>query len=165
MSGVIGLSFLVLALGCGSAISVNNGSNATTAPKPDDPNIRRVLVKQTKTFNDLEITISEIAVEPNKVTVRMNVRNTANDIRSFYPNQHSVVIGSQQLDASPLNNGTQVSGELNAGIERSDSIEFENKGVAIDPGRVDLVGLRLGDILSEKPFRTVAVNWDIPLPH
>jgi len=166
VNSLLPLLFLVVVLGCNQGTKVNTGAstsdNASSTKSKGE--VRRVTLNQTKVFNELEITIGEIAIESDKVTLGMTIKNNAKDPRTFYPNQHSIVIGKRQLDARMINNGQAVSGEINSGIERSDSLLFEDKETGINPADVKQIGLRLGPVYSMKNFKNVEVNWDLDVP-
>lgn len=159
MKKLLPFALLLLVIGCGT------GSRISTAPTSGTPFgiDRRVKVGQTKTFNRLEITIQEVYFKQNFAFVDMKIVNTGKNPLAFYPNQKSVVVGKHQLDAIFLNNGTEVSGEFQPGVERTGTVGFEDKSKQADFKSANQIDLRFGDVIDTKIYKSEEVNWTIEL--
>lgn len=153
---------IIAVLGCKQATKVETGATSSTNQTSSSANIRRVKINQTKNFNGMDLTIGEIAIEPDKVTIGMTVNNKSKDTLAFYPDQHSIVIGKSQLDAEMFGTEGDISGEINAGVERSASITFKGDG-KLNPQEVKQIDLKLGDVLNMKVYKTVECNWTLEI--
>jgi hypothetical protein len=109
---------LFLILGCNQTTKVNTGNTATSTA-PESKNIKRFQINQTKTCGGLDITVGEIAIESDKITVGMSAVNKSKNVLSFFPDQKNLVIGTRQLDVNMFLGEGKISGEIQPNVEKT----------------------------------------------
>lgn len=123
-----------------------------TVPEPDK-GTRKAVINKDYTINGLIIKVTEIEIEDDKVLIGTTLKNPTKNKLSFYPDQGNVVIGSMQLDSNmPMVEG-DVSGEIQAGVEKSGVIAFNvPDGKTLNPNTVTQITLHWGDVYNQKTY-------------
>lgn len=97
----------------------------------------------------LKVNFGEVRIAKDKVSVGVNLENTAPDAVSFYPDQGSVVIGDMQLDANMFMTSGDIGGDIQPGVKQDAVIEFlAPDGKEIDVAAVKEIKMLFGDVTS-----------------
>lgn len=108
----------------------------------------------------LEISITEIKVERNRIAARLKITNTTKNVIAIYPNQKSVVIGTTQFNAD-LRSGLEVSGEIEPGVIKSDTIIYQNEQQTINPNEFSLLKFNFGTAYNMKTYKSSDCSVEI----
>jgi len=75
----------------------------------------------------LSITVGEIAIESDKITVGLTAVNKSKDLLSFYLDQKNLVIGTRQLDVNMFLGEGKISGEIQPNVEKTAALVYLDK--------------------------------------
>lgn len=172
---VSGLLALTLSA-CGEPSGVSTGESKPAASQNETPeqkqaaapeqkeNVKKSAINKDFTVNGLKVKIGEIQVQKNKVLVGMTIKNETKNKLTFSPDQGNSVVGSMQLDANMFMSEGKVSGDIQAGVEKSGVIHFTvPEGKNLDPKTVNSVQLHLGDVFNDKTFEAKPFDQTIEL--
>ena len=105
--------------------------------------------------NELNIELSSIEITEDDVLVDMTLSNESENTKTFYPDQHDIIIGSKQYGANMFMTKGDVSGEIHSGVEKSGTIRFTAKDNKIDVANIEEIELKLGGVFDEETFDRV----------
>jgi len=126
---------------------------------------RIVTVNQAEVVNGLRVEVTEMVIEPDQVSVGLDLTNETRNRLSFFPDVDGVMrIDNLSLEVDPLRIRGDVSGTVAPGGTKSGTIFFDvPEGSEISPGEVTQVELFLGDVFNEETFEFESFEMTINL--
>lgn len=170
-------SFLLVLGACGNS-GISTGSDGNSVEKETESTESTETTEATqvdtgKTIDasgesadvlGMKVGLGEIKILEEKISVGINLENTASDALTFYPDQGKAVIGDMQLEANMFFTEGQVGGDVQSGIKQDGVIEFlAPEGKTIDVEAIKEVKLLFGDINTSDYMQSKPVEFTVPV--
>ena len=128
-----------------STFSSPSGSTARTSTG------KLTAVNKTFDFKGLKLTVRGVEVRPDRVMVSMLLVNTTGQKFTLYPSQGNATIGRMQLDCNTFLGDGDLSGDIQAGVEKRGGLTFMvPSGEKLDPDSVSAIKLDLGTLFDQR---------------
>jgi hypothetical protein len=124
---------------------------------------RLVAVNKTVDFQGLKLTIQGVEVRPDRLMISMLLVNTTAQKFTVYPSQGNATIGTMQLDCNVFLGDGDLSGDIQAGVEKRGGLTFMvPSGQKLDPDSVSTIKLDLGTIYDQR-YKTQQMGLTVAL--
>lgn len=169
----LGLSLALAACG-NSGVSTGSEGNSSekkdeskedSKEKPKDDGSKTVDASKNSTEAvGMKVSLGEMKVAADKISVGINLENTTGDALNFYPDQGQAVVGDMQLEANLFMTSGEIGGEVQGGVKQDGVIEFlAPEGKEIDVASIKEVKLLFGDVTTADFMKTKAVEFTVPV--
>jgi hypothetical protein len=138
------------ALNQNSNVSLSKPASSANAPKTSDPDLRYVQIDKALNFNGLALTVVAVVIGPDRILVKLTLKNNTDQKLTFYPTQGNAVIGNVQLDADYSGSESHMSGDIMPGVQKTGNVGFlAPKNQTIPHHSVKNIELNFGKIFNE----------------
>lgn len=149
--------------GCSQPAKVSTSNTVATPALPVLNDVKSYQINQTKVCGDLSVTVGEIKVENEKITVGVKVVNTSKNLLSFYPDQKNLAVGTRQLYVNKFLGEGKISGEIEPNTEKTGSIVYIDQDKKINPAGTKQIELHFGEVINTKSSQSVSCDLFVEL--